>query len=96
MAMVMPTPVVAVSPAHLLRLEAFDFLTRCHSWISILTRFNWRLGEQRSGLRSRAKRGTGLQIQQRVSKTVGVPWRLSYVACAVMRKEFRRRDLNSA
>jgi hypothetical protein len=68
MAMVMPTPVVAVSPAHLLRLEAFDFLTRCHSWISILTRFNWRLGEQRSGLRSRGKRGTGCKSNSEFQK----------------------------
>jgi hypothetical protein len=59
MAMVVPTPVVAVSPAHLLRLEPFNLLVGSHSRMRILTSFifNLRLGQQRSGLRSRGKHG---------------------------------------
>jgi hypothetical protein len=44
---------------------------------------------------SRQARSHRLQIQQQVSETVGVPWRPSYVVSRVMRKEIRRRDLNS-
>jgi hypothetical protein len=35
------------------------------------------------------------RIQQQVSEIVGVPWRPSCVVSRVMRKEFRRRGLNS-
>jgi hypothetical protein len=75
---VVPTPVVAMTPPHLLRLEAFDFLTCCHGWMCILTRsFNWRLRKQRSRLRSRGKRGrTGCKSSskfQKLSAFHGVP-----------------------
>jgi hypothetical protein len=43
---------------------------------------------------SRQARSHRRQIQQRLSETVGVPWRPSYVVYRMMRKEFRRRDLN--
>ena len=78
MTTVVPAPVVAVSPPDLLRLEAFDFLTCCHGWIGILTRFfNWRLRKQRSRLRSRGKRSrTGCKSNskfQKLSAFHGVP-----------------------
>jgi hypothetical protein len=44
-------------PPHLLRLEPFDLITRCHGWMGIRPIFNWRLRKQRSGLCSRGKRG---------------------------------------
>jgi hypothetical protein len=97
MATVMPTPAVAVSPAYLLRLEAFDFLIRCHGWLGILTGliFNWRLKKQRSRLRSRGKRGTGCKSNREFQK-LSAFHASSYVVSRMMRKEFRRRDLNSA
>ena len=39
MAMV-PAPVMAMPPPHLLRLEAFDLLSRSHGWIGIGFIFN--------------------------------------------------------
>ena len=92
MTTVVPTPVVAMSPPDLLRL---DFLACCHGWIGILTRFfNWRLRKQRSRLRSRGKRGrTGCKSNskfQKLSAFHGVP----LMSFRVMRKESRRRDLN--
>jgi hypothetical protein len=79
MAMVVPTPVVAMSPPDLLRLEVFDLLTRCHGWMGILTRFilTYWLRKQRSGLRSRGKHGrTGCKSNsqfQKLSAFHGVP-----------------------
>jgi hypothetical protein len=78
-AMVVPSPVVAMSPSNLLRLEAFDLIARSHSRMGILTRFifNLRLGQQRSGLRSRGKRGragcTSKSDFQKLSAFHGVP-----------------------
>jgi hypothetical protein len=78
-AMVVPSPVVAMSPSNLLRLKAFDFLLRRHGWLGILTRliFNWRLRKQRSRLRGRGKRGrTGCKSNsesQKLSAFHGVP-----------------------
>jgi hypothetical protein len=36
----MPAPVMAMSPPHLLRLESFDLLTRCYGWMGIRFIFN--------------------------------------------------------
>jgi len=69
-AMVVPSPMVAMSPSNLLRLKVFDFLIRRHGWLGILTRliFIWQLRKQRSRLRSRGKRGTGCKSNSEFQK----------------------------
>jgi hypothetical protein len=97
-AMVVPAPVVAMSPPDLLRLEVFDLLTRCHGWICILTRFifTYWLRKQRSALRSRGKHGrAGCKSNSEFQKLSTFHGRPSYGRLCMMRKEFRRRDLNS-
>jgi hypothetical protein len=83
-----PTPmsmvVVVPAPPHLLRLEPLDLLSRCHGWMGILARIivNWRLRQQRSGLRSRGKRsrtGRANSEFQKPSAFHGVPL-MSYPA----------------
>jgi hypothetical protein len=64
-----PAPVMATPPPHLLRLEPFDLLARCHGWMGICFIFNERLRKQRSGLRSRGKRGrTGCKSNSEFQK----------------------------
>jgi len=87
---VMPAPVMAMSPPHLLRLEAFDLLAPRQGWMGILTRFifSFSLRKQQSGSRSRSKRSrTGCKSNSEFQKLSALHGVLLIVS-RVMRRIF--------